>query len=364
MTMDDRWFESIGKRVDQRYYGKYRGFVVDNQDPQRRGRLRLIVPAVLGDVPTGWADPCVPYGGGRNFGNFDIPPITRGGGGSYTTGVWVEFEQGNPQYPIWVGCFYGAPSGDAEAPGDPDDGGPDIDVHVSRTYSGHSVIAVDTPGKERFELRDTAGQTITMESALRDGVKRDENGNPVKAAEAVEYGDLAGSTAKIEITDFAGNQVLLDATQSAPRILIKNMDRDRRVLQTIELYGAPEDAKIVIRDNNQNTVTLDQSGVQIEALQGTDKIVMNPAGIAGDAPRINLNAGIMGAARLGDQVASTITEDPLFWTWLSTLMTWLASHTHMSAGPTSPPILPFPGSIPTMCTGKIVQSSETVVIGD
>ena len=23
-------------------------------------------------------------------------------------GVWVEFEQGNPDYPIWVGCYWGS----------------------------------------------------------------------------------------------------------------------------------------------------------------------------------------------------------------------------------------------------------------
>lgn len=362
--MPDDGTAGFERRVEQPYFGKYRGFVVDNKDPQNLGRLRLLIPAVLGDVVSGWADPCVPYGGGRNFGNFSTPPVTRGADGSYTTGVWVEFERGNPQYPIWVGCFYGAPKGAPEAPGDPDEGGPDIDVHVSRTFSGHSVIAVDTQGKERLELRDTAGQTITMESPLRDGVKRDADGNPIKAADAVEYGDLAGNTAKIEITDFAGNSVRLDATRSAPTILIKNMDRDRRVLQTIELHGAPEDAKIVIRDNNQNTITLDQSGIRIDALQGTDTYVMTAAGIAEDAPRINLNSGIMGAARLNDRVASTITEDPVFWTWVSTLMTWLASHTHMASGPTSPPISPYPGVTPSTCIGKIVQSSDTVIIGD
>ena len=72
----------------------------------------------------------------------------------------------------------------------------------------------------------------------------------------------------------------------------------------------------------------------------------------------------MGAARLNDRVASTITEDPVFWTWVSTLMTWLASHTHMASGPTSPPISPYPGVTPSTCIGKIVQSSDTVIIGD
>lgn len=364
MSTDDRWDE-IERRVGQRYYGKYHGFVYDNQDPQRRGRLRLLVPEVLGDVPSGWAEPCVPYGGGRNLGNFDVPPITRGAGGSYTTGVWVEFRHGNPQYPIWVGCFYGAPAGDPEAPGDPDVGGPDIDVHVYRTFSGHSLIAVDRPGAERLELRDTANQTISMVSPLRDGVKRDTDGNPAKTAEAVDYGDLVADEAKIELTDFAGNTVLLDATRTAPTVLIKNTDRDGKVLQTIELHGAPAGARIVIRDNNANVMTMDLAGTRIEALGGLDTIVMNPAGIAVGAPRVSVNGGSMGAARRNDAVRSTLTEDPVFWTWVPTLMNWLHSHTHhVGSGLTTPPTLPCPATVPSECTGKIVESSDTVVIGD
>ena len=50
--------------IERRFYGKYRGIVVDNQDPSKLGRLKLRVPSVLGkDVVTGWATPCVPYGG-------------------------------------------------------------------------------------------------------------------------------------------------------------------------------------------------------------------------------------------------------------------------------------------------------------
>lgn len=361
---DDRWDE-LGRRVDQRYFGKYHGFVVDNQDPKRRGRLRLIVPEVLGDVPSGWAEACVPYGGTRNCGNFDVPPVTRGSDGSYTTGVWVEFRAGNPQYPIWVGCFYGAPGGEPEAPGEEDEGGPDIDAHVYRTFSGHSIVAVDRVGEERLEIRDTAGQTLTMSSPLRDGTKRDPDGNPVKAAEAVEYGDLVANEASIELVDFAGNTVRLDATREAPTILIRNTDRDGRVLQTIELHGAPDSPKITIRDNNENVVTLDRQGVRVDALGGTDKIVMNAAGIAEDGPRINLNSGSMGAARLNDAVCSTMAEDPTYWNWLAALMRWLGSHTHsVTGGVTTPPVMPFPVSVPTACTGKIVQSSMTVVIGD
>src|SRR5215467_6688639 len=80
------------------YYGKYRGLVIENIDPEQIGRVLLQVPDVLGETPSSWAMPCVPAAG-IAAGCFIVPPI-----GSQ---VWVEFEQGNPDYPIWTGGFWG-----------------------------------------------------------------------------------------------------------------------------------------------------------------------------------------------------------------------------------------------------------------
>lgn len=87
-----------------KYFGKYRGTVLNNIDPERRGRLTLVVPDVLTVLPTTWAEPCVPLAGptGPPMGVYMVPPIGAG--------VWVEFEQGDPNYPIWVGCRWGGPS--------------------------------------------------------------------------------------------------------------------------------------------------------------------------------------------------------------------------------------------------------------
>jgi hypothetical protein len=81
-----------------RYYGKYRGTVIENIDPEQIGRVLVQVPDVLGDIPSSWALPCVPAAGIQS-GVFVVPPI-----GSQ---VWVEFEQGDPDYPIWTGGFWG-----------------------------------------------------------------------------------------------------------------------------------------------------------------------------------------------------------------------------------------------------------------
>lgn len=81
------------------FYGKYRGVVKSNRDPLRMGRIRATVQDVLGSNESGWALPCVPYAG-KGVGLFLIPPV----GAS----VWIEFEHGNPDYPIWSGCFWAA----------------------------------------------------------------------------------------------------------------------------------------------------------------------------------------------------------------------------------------------------------------
>jgi hypothetical protein len=79
------------------FWGKYRGTVVDNVDPYKQGRLQVFVPAVLGEVATAWAMPCVPYAG-LQVGFFMMPPTGAA--------IWVEFEGGDPDYPIWSGCFW------------------------------------------------------------------------------------------------------------------------------------------------------------------------------------------------------------------------------------------------------------------
>jgi uncharacterized protein involved in type VI secretion and phage assembly len=80
-------------------YGKYRGNCVDNLDPMQMGRIRVTVPDLPGVDASSWALPCLPAAGNQN-GFFAVPPIGAG--------VWVEFEQGDPDRPIWVGGYWGA----------------------------------------------------------------------------------------------------------------------------------------------------------------------------------------------------------------------------------------------------------------
>ena len=79
------------------FYGKYRGTVTNPIDTTGLGRVQVSVPDVLGDGTFAWAMPAAPYAG-PGVGFFSVPPKDAS--------VWVEFERGDPDAPIWSGCFW------------------------------------------------------------------------------------------------------------------------------------------------------------------------------------------------------------------------------------------------------------------
>jgi len=125
------------------FNAKYRGQVVNNVDPRKLGRLQVQVPAVLGAGRLSWAMPCVPYAG-MQVGLFALPAIGAN--------VWVEFEGGDPDYPIWSGCFWGSGELPAQATS------PDVKLFKTETVS----VAMSAAG---IELTSTGGQI-----QLRNGV--------------------------------------------------------------------------------------------------------------------------------------------------------------------------------------------------
>lgn len=86
-----------------KFYGMYRGVVVDNTDPLGAGRLRLQIPQVLGDNPTGWSWGVFPTG---------VASIAPEVG----SGVFVMFEGGDLFYPIWTGGFQPLTTGNPIVP--------------------------------------------------------------------------------------------------------------------------------------------------------------------------------------------------------------------------------------------------------
>lgn len=138
----------------RRYYGKYRGTVVQNIDPEQRGRIQAIVPDVSGMTPTSWAMPCVPSAGPMS-GHFVLPQIGAG--------VWIEFEQGDPEWPIWTGCYW---SQTAEVPALAAAGNPASPSIVMQSGLQHSISISDLPGPAGgIMLRSTTGAMILVNDA-------------------------------------------------------------------------------------------------------------------------------------------------------------------------------------------------------
>ena len=139
-------------QIPKKFYGKYRGSVINNVDPMQMGRLQVSVPDVLGATPiSSWAMPCVPVAG-IQMGVFVLPPIGAG--------VWVEFEQGDPTYPIWVGGFWGSA---AEVPTLATATPAPISHMVFQTQNQNTFLISDLPGPTGgILLKTTAGAMIAI----------------------------------------------------------------------------------------------------------------------------------------------------------------------------------------------------------
>lgn len=130
------------------FYGKFRGKVEDNGDPDKRGRLRLKVSDIYGEEASpSWAMPALPYAG-KGVGLFLIPP--KG------ASVWVEFEQGDPDHPIWSGCFW---EENEELPASP--AVPEMKVLKTDTAT---ITLNDKSGDSGVTIETTAGMKIKIDA--------------------------------------------------------------------------------------------------------------------------------------------------------------------------------------------------------
>lgn len=128
-------------RLHGRYFGKFRGRVVEVDAATMR--IRATVPAVLGTTTSGWCMACVPYAG-PDVGFVMLPEVD--------SGVWIEFEAGDPSYPIWSGCYWIAGQVPSKAKED-----------VKAVFTKAGSISFDDGG-QIITLEDAGGNTVVMES--------------------------------------------------------------------------------------------------------------------------------------------------------------------------------------------------------
>ena len=313
------------ERYKNRWYGKYRAFVRDILDPERLGRCRLEIPAVLGTGRDNWSDwawPCFPYGGNDDVGVFLVP--------EEGASVWAEFEGGDLQYPIWSGVWLARSNpgeqpeeakrlcsepacldcGDKPVPGQrrrdeaehkkhhghPPYYCPRLKV-LLKTETGHTIAADDRDGWEFLEIVDRAGQIFHMDcrvkrevqagNSRRRGTRDAGRGDQLDIAT-----DIEGQRAKIEITDLCRQYVRWDAWKDREKIHIQSCDRTRARWQKIlvdttkgrekirlwGLCGAQEividstaGAEMIRLTDKAGQVVVMNAAAGMERIQATDK---------------------------------------------------------------------------------------------
>jgi hypothetical protein len=167
------------------FFGKYEGKVTSVDDPLTIGRLRAIVPEVLGiDVETGWALPSAPFGGGKDRGLLFMPLVGDT--------VWVEFAAGDISRPIWSGAFWGA----AESAGQQNDLATDTGSEVPTsegTKAGPGVSILRTKAGHRIVMDDDGGIVIFANGNDKAEVRLTQSGDVVIKAQKIKLGSDAAT---------------------------------------------------------------------------------------------------------------------------------------------------------------------------
>ena len=143
----ERLVVELAAHQRSRFYGKYRGVVSDNGDPEKLGRIKANVPEVLDTEVSPWAWPCSTYAG-PDVGLFAVPPVGAG--------VWIEFEGGDPARPIWVGGWWGRD----DPPKNEQGSAADVPQKVLKSDSG-LLLALDDDG-HTATLSDRNGQNLVV----------------------------------------------------------------------------------------------------------------------------------------------------------------------------------------------------------
>ncbi len=307
------------------FIGKFRGIVADNKDPEHRGRLKCKCPQVFGDDEVlDWALPCVPYGGDSGTGFFSIP--------KKDSSVWLEFEQGDVNRPVWVGVWWAAPEDKTEAAdvthkkekaktgfwdeaetGDAKREAPDN--HAWQTKTGHRIELDDTDGQTKIKITDRKGQHILI---------RSEDGKE-----------------KIYLKDASNNRFMLDATTGSRRILMQDgagsvvlLDSEKGDIYIASAKDltliAGEDLYVSCKGNREETVGGNHNS---SVLGSADLDVAGALKLAKSSGDVNIASGSKAAAR---------TDDPL------------AGNTEANDGP---------GHTHGLSSGKVGQGSSKVKIG-
>jgi uncharacterized protein involved in type VI secretion and phage assembly len=251
----------------KQFFGKYRGKVTATADPMHLGRIQVSVPAVLGEGRSSWAMPCVPYAG-ADIGLFTVPPVG--------SNIWVEFEGGDPDYPIWSGCFWG---------------------------SNELPQNAKVPEPDKVQVFKTNGITLTLSNfgntkGLTLEVTNPVVNQPLKMvfnANGIELNNNNNTTTKwtadaIEIKTGQNSTIAI----AADSIQLKESSVEIKLTaSSIELINNPSTAKLTTSDiqlaNSSATIKIAPAGIESTNTPATVKIAPSGIELSNGAANIKLS---------------------------------------------------------------------------
>ena len=136
---DTIWYRIslYGLEILGKYYGSYRAYVYNNEDPLDMNRVQLIIPMLNPTaVDETWAFPKNSWGG-KDYGINLLP--------RKTDMVWVEFQNGDPDYPVWSHASY--------AKGEKPKEFSSINHYGFKTPRGTLIVINDNKGEEEVLVR-------------------------------------------------------------------------------------------------------------------------------------------------------------------------------------------------------------------
>lgn len=299
----------------QRFYSVYRALVVDNQDPNQQGSVRVVCPAVGHTVaPSVWALPAfAACGPGRGM----FHPPEKG------DNVWVVFKEGDPTQPeVYFGGYF--VGGDLPfGLGYGSNGYPEKRGFVTR--AGHCLLFNDQDGQEQLTI-------LWHQPAVTDPAKQDRS----QTADITQ-----GKRTVLSVMPDASFSVLTDSGHSIV------LDETNNQIQITRSAGPTSPSDVINMSPEAITLAQGSTGNYVSIKADAIDITANPANnvnVNVNAAACNINAG---SVNLGTVAAVSAVLGEM-------LVTWLASHVHPVASvgsPTGPPVTA--GALPTILSKSV-----------
>ncbi len=343
---DKEALAAVVQELKSRYYGKYRGLVEDNKDPNGLGRLKVKVPGLLGtEVVTGWAVPCVPYGGSSDLGFFFIP--------EKEAGVWVEFEGGDLEFPVWVGTYWRSEEGKSQVPKPCNAEGEDAGKEdtepfckIIKTTKGHTIQLDDADGDETLTIVE--GKNKHVIRLDKEGIKVSDGPNKhqvtldkegIKVTDGVNEHEVTLDKEGIKVTD-GPNKHEVSLNKEGIKVSdgvnkheslwngggVKLTDGSNKHEVKLSSSG------ITVSDGvGGNTIDMTNSGIKVSDKAG-NIIDMKAAGVTIKSNLIKVGGTAVEPLVLGNQLT----------TIMNTFVAMLNAHIHVGnlGAPTGPPTPP------------------------